>query len=130
MKKIIIYGLLSVIFTIQLVGCSNMKSEKEEIVVRECTKTLEESNDNIKMIAYNWLDDTNKESIINMEKAKVEEVLREEQYFAAVNEDEVGVNGEIVYRVTFNTVCDEILGPIVIYLNKDNLSILGMDIRK
>ncbi|WP_195988364.1 hypothetical protein [Clostridium sp. D53t1_180928_C8] len=130
MKRLITYGIFSIILIFNLTGCINMKSSKEDVTIRKCTSIVEVSNDNIKMIAYNWLDETNKESIINIEEAKVEEVIREEQYFAEVNEEEIDFKGKIVYKVTFNTVCDEILGPIAIYIDKDNLNVVGMDIRK
>ena len=44
------------------------------------------SNDDIIGIAFNWLDDEKKESIIDMNNSKIEEVTYKEDYFVVSNE--------------------------------------------
>ena len=83
----------------------------------------------IKEIAFNWLDDERKESIINMDNAKIEKVTYKEDYFVVSNEESINIKDKVVYKVTFDTSA-EVLGPIVIYLDKDNGEVLGTEIRK
>lgn len=132
MKNKSLCKVLVIFFAIQLVGCSNETSSKlkeTNLLAQKSSIMEQESNDNIKKIAYNWLDDTSKDSIIDMENAQIEEITYKEDYFVVRKEDSININGKIIYKVTFNTSTD-VLGPIAIYLDKSNLEVLGTDIRK
>ena len=116
MKRILGYGILVVLFTLQLVGCSNISSN--------------ESKNKIRKTAYNWLDDASKSDIINWKTATVEEVKFEEEHVVVTKTDNIDIRNIETYKVTFTTQKDELLGPIVIYLDKDNLNVLGVDFRE
>ena len=116
MKRILGYGILVVLFTLQLVGCRNISSN--------------ESKNKIRKTAYNWLDDASKSDIIDWETATVEEVKFEEEHVVVTKTDNIDIRNIETYKVTFTTQKDELLGPIVIYLDKDNLNVLGVDFRE
>lgn len=116
MKRILGYGVLVVLIALQLVGCSSISSNESKNKVRET--------------AYNWLDDTSKADILNWETAPVEEVKFKEEHVVATEVDTIDIRNIETYKITFTTQKDELLGPIVIYLDKDNLNVLGLDFRE
>lgn len=148
MKRKILVLILG-IFIFVSSGCGDDNSAKEKVC-----KDIESNNDNIsieenetniatnissdwyekdpiliKEIAFNWLDDERKESIINMDDAKIEKVSYKEDYFIVSNEGSINIKDRVVHKVTFDTSA-EVLGSIVIYLDKDNGEVLGTEIRK
>lgn len=118
MKRKILVLILG-IFIFVSSGCGADNSTKEKV-----SKDIE-----IKEISFNWLDDERKESIINMDNAKIEKVTYKEDYFVVSNEGSINIKDKVVYKVTFDTSA-EVLGPIVIYVDKNNGEVLGTDIRK
>lgn len=81
-------------------------------------------------IAQNDINEIEKTTIINFENPTVEELALDEKvsfYLFNANED---VEGKKVYRITFNTEQDGLLGPIVYYVDKDNGQLLGLDYRE
>ena len=81
-------------------------------------------------IAQNDINEIEKTTIINFENPTVEELVLDEKvsfYLFNANED---VEGKKVYRITFNTEQDGLLGPIVYYVDKDNGQLLGLDYRE
>lgn len=116
MKKIFSLTVLILIFTFHLIGCSNMISSKLKSDIREK--------------AYNWLDNKNQSSIIDWKNASVEEVEFNENYTINTKADSVNIKNIKAYKVTFDTTDKELLGPIVVYLNKDNIDVLGIDYRE
>lgn len=116
MKRILRCGLLVALFTFQLICCSNISSNK--------------SKNKIMKTAYNWLDNTSKSDILNWETATVEEVNFEEEHVVATKTASADIRNIEAYKVTFTTHKDELLGPIVIYLDKNNLNVLGLDFRE
>ena len=111
MRKILTYGLLIVAFTLQLAGCSNTPK------------------DTIKETAYNWLNERNQMSIIDSESANIKAIKFDTEHIVENQiENSINIQDKETYQVTFTTN-DEILGPIVVYVDKDNLEVLGMDYR-
>lgn len=132
MKKILICGGLIIVIIFELIGCDNnscSNSKETNLLLKEDSIILKKSNDDIIEISFNWLDNERKESIIDMNNAKIEEVTYKEDYFVISNEGSINVKDKLIYKVTFNT-STEILGPIVIYVDKDKFEVLGTDIRK
>ena len=86
-------------------------------------------DDNIKEIAYNWLDNQSKSSIVDWKSADINIIKFNEEHFVA-NTIEISKNiqDKETYQVTFETN-DDILGPIVIYVDKTDLNVLGVDYR-
>lgn len=132
MRKILFYGGLITIVIFQLTGCSNKlvnNSKETNLLLKEDNLILEKSNDDIREIAFNWLDDERKQSIIDIDNAKVEETTYKEDYYVVSNEGSINIKDKVIYKVTFNTLA-EVLGPIVIYVDKEEFEVLGTDIRK
>ena len=99
MKNKSLCKVLVIFFAIQLVGCTNETSSKlkeTNLLAQKSSITEQESNDNIKKIAYNWLDDTSKDSIIDMENAQIEEITYKEDYFVVRKEDSININGKTI----------------------------------
>lgn len=132
MRKILFYGGLITIVIFQLTGCNNKlinNSKEINLILKEDNLILEKSDDEIKEIALNWLDDERKKSIIDINNSKVEEIKYKEDYYVVSNEGSINIKDKVIYKVTFNTLA-EVLGPIVIYVNKEVFEVLGTDIRK
>lgn len=111
MKKLLTYCLLIIAFTLQLTGCNNT------------------SKDTIKETAYNWLDEQNQMSIIDWESANIKVIKFDTEHIVTnQTENSINIQDKETYQVTFKTN-DEILGPIVVYLDKDTLKVLGIDYR-
>lgn len=109
MKKIYILFIISIV---QLVGGNNT------------------SNKYIRENAYNYLDYRTKSAIINWESADVQKIKFEEEYFIANKENTpVNIQNKETYIVTFTTN-DDILGPIIVYIDQDDSSVLGIDYRE
>ena len=109
MKKIYILFIISIV---QLVGGNNT------------------SNKYIRENAYNYLDYRYKSAIINWESADVQKIKFEEEYFIANEENTpVNIQNKETYIVTFTTN-DDILGPIIVYIDQDDSSVLGIDYRE
>ena len=109
MKKIYILFIISIV---QLVGGNNT------------------SNKYIRENAYNYLDYRTKSARINWESADVQKIKFEEEYFIANEENTpVNIQNKETYIVTFTTN-DDILGPIIVYIDQDDSSVLGIDYRE
>ncbi|MDY4252902.1 MULTISPECIES: hypothetical protein [Bacteria] len=115
MRKIIIYSISLVALILLLVGCTDKLSSKQEGNIREA--------------AYNWIDDTSKATITSWNTATIEEVRFDKEHLVTNKTENVDIINKKTYKVTFTTTNDEILGPIIIYLDKDTLEVLGMDFR-
>ena len=132
MRKILFYGGLITIVIFQLTGCNNKlinNSKEINLILKEDNLILEKSDDEIKEIALNWLDDERKKSIIDINNSKVEEIKYKEDYYVVSNEGSINIKDKVIYKVTFNTLA-EVLGPIVIYVDKEEFEVLGTYIRK
>lgn len=57
-------------------------------------------------------------------------ILFAEEHILATKTDSTDIKNIKTYKVIFNTTKDELLVPIVIYLSKDNLNVLGIDFRE
>jgi hypothetical protein len=79
--------------------------------------------------AQNKFDEKSKETITNFDNPKVEEVVFDSPHQMAYFGDMVDVVGKPLYKITFNTTKDALLGPIVIYVDKSDGNPIGMDFR-
>lgn len=87
-------------------------------------------DDNIKEIAYNWLDNQSKLSISDWKSASIDTIKFNEEHFVANTLDiSINIQDKETYQVTFTTN-DDILGPIIVYVDKENLNVLGVDYRE
>lgn len=73
--------------------------------------------------------DKEKATIINYNNPKIENIVFSKQpnifYFV-----ERSVIGRSAYKITFNTTQDDLLGPIVYYVEKSSGQLIGMDFRE
>ena len=116
MKNIIKSMLLVLFSALLLIGCDSTTSDKTDKEIRE--------------IAYNWLDDVSKSEITNSDTASIGKVIFTSEHFVATKTKSIDIRNIESYRVIFNTSKDELLGPIVVYLEEDTLNVLGMDYRE
>ena len=69
-------------------------------------------------------------TITNYDDPKIEEIVFNKDSAICVLEKKGKVFGRAVYKITFNTFEDGLLGPIVCYVDKLNGKILGADYRE
>lgn len=69
-------------------------------------------------------------TITNYDNPKIEEIVFSKEPIICVFEKKGKVFGRDVYKITFNTFEDGLLGPIVCYVDKLNGKILGADYRE
>lgn len=100
------------------------------IVIFELVGCKSISRESIKENAYNYLDYRTKASVSDWKKSSIEKVKFNEDYFITNNESiSINIKDKETYIVTFATN-DEILGPIKVYVNEDDLTILGLNYRE
>ena len=80
-------------------------------------------------LATEKLDNKSKETITNLDNPKVEEYTFNKQPFMGFFVKEENLTGKTVYKITFNTTQDGLLGPIVLYVDKYNGKVIGTDFR-
>lgn len=80
-------------------------------------------------LAVEKLDDKSKETITNLDNPKVEEHVFEKQPFIGFFDGKKNLKGKKVYKVTFNTTQDGLLGPIVLYVDMQG-KVIGTDFRE
>lgn len=102
-------------FLLILSGCSSYSKYPEEI---------EE--------AYNYVHPNSKETIKNWQKASVSKYTPTEDFEVFDKNENIYVNikGTEVLEITFNTTDDELVGPIVVYVDEQSKDIIGMGARK
>jgi len=81
-------------------------------------------------IAYESLTETSRNSVIDKKSGKIQEEKPANQYKISSAAGLVDIKGKEVYKVTFETTKDEILGPITVYIEKGTLKVLGNGLRK
>lgn len=76
------------------------------------------------------LDDKSVETITNFDSPKVEEIIFDGSYSMYFFEKKTEVKGKKLYRITFNTTQDGLLGPIVFYVDKISGEVIGAGFRE
>ena len=88
-------------------------------------------------IAQKIFDEKVKETLTNFENPKVEEVVFDsEHHMVYFDENDkpsyeplYKIKGKNLYKITFNTTQDGLLGPAVVYVDKSNGKLIGIDYR-
>jgi len=113
-----IWGILIVVICMTLLfcGCSENQQISEEKVI-EISKTVV---------------DKDNEKILNYENPEVEVIdfPMRKPYVVISKNSEKNLRGLSVYRVTYETELDALLGPIRIYIDKYSGEIYGIDGRQ
>lgn len=115
MKKIFTYIILIITVSILFTGC--------------ITESYLPKKVNITEIAYNWLDDNIKSTIINWQSSKVEKKIIDTNHLVANGLETLDIVNKEVFKVTFSTEDDDLLGAVIVYLDTDTFEVLGMDFR-
>lgn len=124
MKKVIISLCLLVVIFLQVTGCTNAKIKSTEI-------NTEKSKSDIIEIAYKSLNEgIQKNSIINWKSAKVEEYKSQLDHLIGSQSGEVNIKDKDTYKITFETDNDMLLGSIIVYLDRNSYTALGIDFRE
>lgn len=85
---------------------------------------------NINEIAYGWLDSDYKNLVKNKEALEIKVIPSCDEHVIVNNGEMVNIENMSIYKVIFDTENQELLGPVVVYLEKDTLKVLGMDFRE
>ena len=76
------------------------------------------------------LDKKSIETITNFDNPKIEEVVFDTQPSIYLFDDKYDIVGKDLYKITFNTTQDGLLGPMVFYVGKVDGEIIGADYRE
>ena len=115
MKKTVIIGLI-ILVALLYVFSPWKKQHISSAEAVECTMQM--------------LDDKSKETIINLNNPKVEEVVFDKIPPIYLWEEKSDAVRRKLYKIAYNTQQDGLLGPIVFYVDKLNGKIVGMDYRE
>lgn len=77
----------------------------------------------------NEIENGGKETILNFDNPEIEEVIFEASPSIAYFGRKTDVSGKPLYKVTFRTEQDGLLGPIVLYIKKAGGKVIGADYR-
>ena len=86
--------------------------------------------DNIRQTAYNWIDDSIKSTMIDWQTSKIENITFDKEHLIINETETLDIINTEVFKVTFTTKDDDLLGPVIVYLDKDTFEVLGMDFRE
>ncbi len=75
------------------------------------------------------LDKKSIETITNFDNPKIEEVVFDTQPSLYYFEDKIDIVGKVLYKITFNTTQDGLLGPMVFYVDKLSGVLIGAEYR-
>ena len=75
------------------------------------------------------LDEKSRITITNFDNPKIEEVVFDSKPSIAYFEKKVNIVGKSLYKITFRTTNDGLLGPIVIYVDKVKGKLIGTNYR-
>lgn len=81
-------------------------------------------------IAKSKLDKKSIETITNFDNPKVEEIVADTQLSIYRFEEKADIVGKELYEITFNTIHDGLLGPIVFYVDKMSGTLIGAGFRE
>ncbi len=117
MKKTV-YTISITIVILFIIFCSlNKMHESKEITQQTAIETVKTK-----------LDKNSKEVITNLDNPKVEEVTFYTPPSIAYFEEKNSIVGKNLYKITFTTT-DNLLGPMVFYVDKSNGKLIGTDFR-
>ncbi len=76
------------------------------------------------------LDKKSIETITNFDNPKMEEVVFDTQPSIYLFDDKLDIVGKGLYKITFHTTMDGLLGPMVFYVDKLSGNVIGADYRE
>lgn len=126
MKKWIITITCCSIMFLALTACSQQDNAQSEVQNQETLLKQEEAIN----IAKEELTKEEKESITNFENPVVEEMSFTKEPNIYKYDNTESMIDKQVYKITFHTKQDNLLGPIVFYIDVIDGQIYGMDYRE
>ena len=126
MKKWIITITCCSIMFLALTACSQQENAKSEVQNQETSLKQEEAIN----IAKEELTKEEKESITDFENPVVEEMSFSKEPDIYKYDNTGSMIDKQVYKITFHTKQDNLLGPIVFYIDVIDGQIYGMDYRE
>ena len=81
-------------------------------------------------IAKNELNEKSIETIINYDNPNIEEIVADTNLSICCFEENVDIVGKELYKISFNTIHDGLLGPIVFYVDKMGGKLIGAEFRE
>lgn len=128
MKKIILLLLSIILMYSQIIGYT--QEEKKNLKENQEINTIDrKEEDDIRKIGYESLNKKSKETIIDWKNAKVDECKYKSDHIIGSTNGSVNIRGKAVYRVNFKTTDEALLGPIIVYIDKNSYNVLGNDFR-
>lgn len=76
------------------------------------------------------LDEKSIETITNFDNPKIEEVLFDTPPSIGYFGEKKDAVGKVLYKITFNTTQDGLLGPMVFYVDKSGGELIGIEYRE
>ena len=127
--KEIVFLFVLVLVMSSLVGCNGDKNDKRKFESLPDADTIFlETASSLREIAWMQLSKEDKESVTgDWKEAKVTIVQWDE---VPLKKTSVKPESLSIYKVTFNTNKDELLGPIGIYFNPETKEIVGYEVRE
>ncbi len=110
---------LLILVLLLVAGCANKITESN----------IKKSDSDIVEIAYQYLDERTKKTIVNWKDAEVEEDDHSRTYLVAGPNGVVSTEGKNAYMVTFHTNNDVALGPISVFIDKNTDELIGVGLR-
>ncbi len=117
-KTVLVLGTLLIILIVSFAFLGSGK-HVNNITSDEAVKKVQE-----------MLDDKSKETITNFETPKTEKIVCDMELAIYYLKKGVKLKGKTLYKITFNTTQDGLLGPMVFYVDASNGIIVGMDHRE
>lgn len=128
-KFLVQLGFLTLIIIIlsSIIGCSDNNNDRpKDGPLPDADMLFLETAASLREIAWNQLSEKEKSTITgDWREAKVTIVQ-----WSAVPLKQTKVEPEVIYKVTFNTELDALLGPIGIYFDPVTKTIVGYDVRE
>lgn len=116
--KIKIASLIAVVVIVFLLFIFYIEKETET----EITVKLED--------AINLLSEQQKETIVNIDNPKIEELILEKEPSVYLFNENAKLAGKTLIKYTYNTTQDGLLGPITFYVDKKTGYVLASDYRE
>lgn len=86
--------------------------------------------DNIRDTAFNWIDDSIKSTIVDWQTSNVEKITSDKEHLIINEMGTLDIIDTEIFKVTFTTKDDDLLGPVIVYIDIDSSEVLGMDFRE
>lgn len=124
MKKVLFGALLvlivlAVVLNVDYLTNLNVKKGNEFVTQKTAVENVKKK-----------LDTKSIETITNFNTPKIEETVFDKQCNIYLFDKETEINGKKLYKITFNTTMDELLGPIVFYVDKISGEVVGTGFRE